>query len=235
MANVLVAGVYLADRPTWVTAIVPALSATTQHRVTQRWIALSRGPVGVFSVPQTVLSVCAPAPKFDLLNRVLEDADAFDWVIIADDDVVISENWLDCYLALAGRFDFALSQPARTGDSFIDHHIVAQAPGLLARRTRFVEIGPVFCIRRNAVPLLLPFEKDVGMGWGLDYVWPVRLEEADMRLGIVDAAPVAHSLRKQVQFYEYTGASQPMMRLLTRVPHLTRSEACRVLEAYPDA
>src|SRR5262245_62272256 len=108
MAKVLVAGVYLADVPTWVTDIVPALSATTQHSVTQRWIALWRGPAGTSCVPHTVLSVQGPAPKFDLLNRVLEDADAFDWVIIADDEVVISENWLDCYFTLAGRFGFAV-------------------------------------------------------------------------------------------------------------------------------
>lgn len=235
MARVLVAGVYLADLPTWVTDMVPALSAATQHRVTQRWIALWRGPVSTCSVPHTVLSVQGPVPKFDLLNRVLEDADAFDWVIIADDDVVISENWLDSYLALAGRFDFALSQPARTRDSFIDHQIVAQAPGLLARRTRFVEIGPVFCIRRDAVPLLVPFEADIGMGWGLDFIWPMRLEQAGMRLGIVDAAPVAHSLRKQVQSYAHTEPRGAMARLLDRVPHLARSEAFRVLEAYPDA
>src|SRR5882724_4722741 len=229
MARVLVAGVYLADLPTWVTDIVPALSAATQHIVTQRWIALWRGPANTVSVPHTVLSVGAPASKFDLLNRVLEDADGFDWVIIADDDVVIPENWLDPYLALADRFSFALSQPAQTRDSFAAHHIVVQAPGLLARRTRFVEIGPVFCIRRDAVPLLLPFEADVGMGWGLDLIWPMRLEQAGMRLGIVDAAPVAHSLRKQVQSYAHTEPRQVMLRLLERVPHLPRSEAFRVL------
>jgi hypothetical protein len=235
MAKVLVAGVYLADIPTWVTDIVPALSAAMHHSVTQRWIALWRGPVGSCSVPHTVLSVQGPAPKFELLNRVLEDADAFDWVIIADDDVIIPANWVDSYLALADRFDFALSQPARTRDSFIDHQIVAQAPGLLARRTRFVEIGPVFCIRRDALPLLVPFETDIGMGWGLDFIWPIRLEKSGKRIGIVDATPVAHSLREQVQLYEHTEAHQARLRLLDRVPHLSRPEAFRVLESYPDA
>jgi len=235
MAKVLVAGVYLADVPTWVTDIVPTLSATTQHSVTQRWIALWRGPVGIRPVPDTVLSIQGPAPKFELLNQVLQDADAFDWVIVADDDVIIPASWLDSYLALVDRFDFALSQPARTRDSFIDHRIVAQAPGLLARRTRFVEIGPVFCIRRDALPLLVPFETDVGMGWGLDFIWPMRLEKSGMRIGIVDAAPVAHSLRKQVQLYEHSEAHQARLRLLDRVPHLSRSEAFRVLESYPDA
>src|SRR5262245_9345393 len=123
MARVLVAGVYLADVPTWVADIVRALSAPTEHTVTQRWIALWRGPVGTCLVPDTVLSIQGPTPKFDLLNRVLQDADAFDWIIIADDDVVIPDKWLDFFLTLAGRFDFALSQPARTRDSFIDHHI----------------------------------------------------------------------------------------------------------------
>jgi hypothetical protein len=235
MARVLVAGVYLADRPTWVADVVPALSAAIQHRVTQRWVALWRGPVGPCLVPHTVLAAQAPASKFELLNRVLEDADAFDWVIIADDDVVICENWLDSYLAIASRFNFALSQPARTRNSFIDHPIVAQAPGLLARRTRFVEIGPVFCMRRDAVPLLVPFEADAGMGWGLDFIWPMRLEKEGMRLGIVDAAPVAHSLRKQVQLYAHTQPHRTMSRLFNRVPHLARSEAFQVLEAYPDA
>ena len=235
MTRVLVAGVYLADRPTLVKDIVSALTAATQHSVTQRWIALWDGPVGPCLAPNTVISVQGPLTKFELLNRVLKDVDAFDWVIIADDDVVIREAWLDSYLDLVGCFDFALSQPAQTRNSFISHAIVAQAPGLLARRTRFVEIGPVFCIRRDAVPLLIPFEADVGMGWGLDFIWPMRLEQAGKRIGIVDAAPVAHSLRTPGQFYAYAEPHRLMARLLDRIPHLAPSEAFRVLEAYTDA
>lgn len=234
LPRVLIVGVYLADGPSWVEGVASSLARCRGHAVTQRWTALWSGPPGVPQLPQTVGSARMPAAKFDLLNRMLGDADAFDWVIVVDDDILVPEGWLDRFLDLAARFDFALSQPARTPDSYIDHPIVARAGGLLARRTRFVEIGPVFCIRRDALPLLVPFEAEAGMGWGLDFLWPVRLEAAGKRLGIVDGAPVAHALRPPAHHYAGALAARQMERLLGVTGHLSRAEAFTVLEAHAE-
>jgi len=232
MALILAAGIYLADRPNTAPAVMQALASSTRHRVTQRWLALAPGGTGRVDLPHTVAVTHDQAPKFTLLDRLTADAAGFDWVLLCDDDIEVGDGFVDGLIAAAERFDFALAQPARTTDSFIDHPIVAAIPGLAARQTRFVEIGPVLCIRRDAVPLLLPFGAECGMGWGLDFIWPVRLEAAGLRLGIIDSVPVAHRLRPPVTGYTHAAANAAMERLLATEPHLPRDVAFTTLAEY---
>lgn len=231
MATILVGGVYLTDKPSTVDDAVEAFSASTAHQVVQRWIALGAAPAR--DVPHTVRHVARRTPKYNLLNSLFEDAGLHDWVVACDDDVEFPEDFVDRFFALAERHDFALCQPARTKESYIDHRITAQIDGLAARRTRFVEIGPVTVIRRDAVPLLLPFSDTEGMGWGLDFVWPAILEAHGLKLGIIDAVPVHHRLRPSVVNYSYDDAARHMDEMVGAVPHLPRAEAYRVLETYP--
>ncbi len=127
--------------------------------------------------------------------------------------------------------DLALSQPARTADSYIDHYFVMQMPGIKGRTTRFVEIGPLVCVRSDAYSLIFPFG-EVGMGWGLDFIWPQLIEQAGLRMGIVDAVPVAHRLRKPVSHYSHAQADQEQQNLLRNRQHLSREEAFIVREIY---
>ena len=232
MSSVLVAGIYLADQPHAAGHILYELVGSGAHRVTQRWTALAPGGEGHCDLPCTVSIEVTPASKFALIDTMIEDADSFDWVLICDDDVELPPGFLEEFLAVAERCDFALAQPARTADSYIDHSIVMRMTGVAARRTRFVEIGPLVAIRRDAVPLLLPFGEECGMGWGLDYIWPCIIERAGLRMGIIDAAPVTHRMRKPVTNYNHEGASRAMFQLLAAHPHLPRDQAFTVLEAY---
>jgi hypothetical protein len=141
---------------------------------------------------------------------------------------------VDRYLALVERHDLALAQPARTHESYIDHAIVERLDGLAARQTRFVEIGPLFSIRADAASRLLPFDEASAMGWGYDFVWPVVIEGAGLRMGIVDATPVAHDLRKPVANYDYSTARGQMEAFLAAHPHLSKAEAFSIVEAYED-
>jgi hypothetical protein len=232
MARILVAGVYMANKPNTAAHLVHQLASSTQHDVCQRWIALAPGGVGRFDLPCTYKVVTASTPKFSLLDQLTEDALDFDWVLLCDDDVEVGPGFLDTLISLSAKHDFALSQPARTPDSFTDHPIVQVIPGLTARRTRFVEIGPVICIRSDAVGALLPFGSEVGMGWGLDFVWPAKLEQRGLRMGILDAVPVAHRIRRPATGYDTRAAHLSMADLLARHPHLSKSEAFTVLEAF---
>lgn len=231
---VLVTGVYLADRENTAPAIVREMGRSERWRVEQRWIALGKS-----AVPEPLAAVTAwreeqPQPKFVLLNRLLAglDLDRHSHVIVCDDDIELPEGFLDRYLALVSRHDLALAQPARTHDSYIDHRIVEQLDGLDARTTRFVEIGPLFSMRRDAVRHLVPFSEESPMGWGYDFVWPVVMANAGLRMGIVDATPVAHRLRKPVAHYDHGSASRAMQAFLAARPHLARHEAFAILEAY---
>lgn len=155
------------------------------------------------------------------------------YVIVTDDDIELGEGFVDGFLRLTEKYRLALSQPARTHDSYIDHFFVAQLLGVEARITRFVEIGPLFAIGRDLYPLLLPFDEKAPMGWGLDFVWPVQLDSVGHRLGIVDATPVKHALRKPVALYDYEETRSGMESFLRSRPHIARTDAFIALETFP--
>jgi hypothetical protein len=114
------------------------------------------------------------------------------WTIVIDHDVILPPRFLDRFLAASERFGFVLCQPALTLNSFGSHPVTRRRPGVVARETRFVEIGPVTAFREEAGGVLLPFPHDAGMGWGLDRHWPAVAAAHGWSLGIVDATPVGH-------------------------------------------
>ncbi len=229
--RILCVGVYLADKEHTARHVADVLSRSQTVVVQQRWTALALNG-GKTDIPDTVAVVEKATPKCVLINRMLHGFDDYDWVMLCDDDVELAEGFADSMIAVADHFDLALFQPARTQDSYIDHPFVGQIPGLLARQTRFVEIGPVVCMRADAAKLLLPFASDCEMGWGLDFVWPARIEAAGLRMGIVDAAPVAHRIRAPVTGYNYEAACAEQRRIMAAEPSLTTADAFHILEVF---
>ncbi|SFH51521.1 hypothetical protein SAMN05216299_11820 [Nitrosospira sp. Nsp14] len=232
--RVLVAGVYLSDKKNLAPHISRTLADSKDWAVEQRWISLGESPPDPDIAPYTARVVDKPSPKFFLLNQLLKQIDLrdFEYLIVSDDDIQLPEGFLDRYLALVLRHDFALAQPARTHDSYIDHRFVEQLDGIDARRTRFVEIGPLFSLHRAAYDYFLPFDEASPMGWGNDFVWPVLAEKHNLKMGIVDAAPVAHNLRKPVAYYNYGTNADAMRNYLAARPHLSRKDAFFILESY---
>jgi hypothetical protein len=232
--SVLAVGVYLSERENNAVEISRELARSRDWRVEQRWIALGNAPVPEPLAAVTTAVVRARTGKFTLVNRLVPEADLgrHDFVLVCDDDIALPEGFVDRYLALVRRYDLALAQPARTHDSYVENWIVEQLDGLVARRTRFVEIGPLFSIRRDAARILMPFDEAAPMGWGYDVAWPVAVERAGLRMGIVDATPVAHKMRKTVSLYDVHETAFEMRRYLARTPHLTPHEAFSIVEAY---
>ncbi len=229
--RVLVLGIYL---PTQLHNAIDEsriLRAATTCTVTQRWIALG-GKTAIDLADVTAASINEPTPKFELLNRLIaaNDIDAYDYLVIVDDDIVMPERFLDAFIDLQQRARFALAQPARTNDSYYDHPIVAQQRGVLARQTMFVEIGPVTSIHRSLFDAILPFDLTSAMGWGYENVWSYRVRERGLRMGIIDAVPVSHSLRKPVANYSWDIANQDRHALLAKHPHLPLDQCFRVLD-----
>jgi hypothetical protein len=232
--SVMIVGVYLLDKPSHICQITGELGRSSRWEVEQRWVGLGTAPIPEEIAGVTVRKVIPPAMKFSLLNQLLAETniDAFEFVIVCDDDINFPENFLDRYLHLVMRYDFALAQPARTHDSFIDHPFVEQLDGLVARWTRFVEIGPLFSVHRRAFPLIFPFDEASPMGWGYDFFWPQIIGNAGLKMGIVDAVPIAHSLRKPVLYYQHEKASDEMGEFLARRPRLSPDEAFFIIESY---
>jgi SAM-dependent methyltransferase len=232
--SVLVIGVYLLDKSSHICRIRSQIDKSSRWEVKQRWIGLGTGAVPGKLADVTVRKVNPPAMKFTLLNQLLSETniDPFEFVVVCDDDIALPESFLDRYLELVMRYDFALAQPARTHDSFIDHPFVEQLDGLLARRTRFVEIGPLFSVHKRAFPLIFPFDEASPMGWGYDFFWPTVVAKANLKMGIIDSVPVTHSLRKPVSYYQHETASREKDGFLKYRPHLSPDEAFFIVDSY---
>jgi hypothetical protein len=241
--SILILGIYLLDKPSYICPIKSDLSRSTRWEVEQRWIGLGTSPIPEEVGDVTLRKVIPPAMKFPLLNQLLAEAklDRFEFVLVCDDDIVLPDNFLDRYLDSVSQYDFALAQPARTHDSFspqmiVDgfsgHPFVEQLDGLLARQTRFVEIGPIFSVHQKAFELIFPFDEASPMGWGYDFVWPRIMTDAGLKIGIIDAVPIAHSMRKSGFYYQHEKARAEMKQFLAQRPHLTPDEAFFIVESY---
>ena len=88
-------------------------------------------------------------------------------------------------------------------------------------------------LRCDTFSFLLPFDQSAPMGWGLDFVWPRQLEARGLRLGIIDAVPLRHSLRKPVAHYDYDDTNQAMSAFLSSHEHVERQKAFVALESFP--
>jgi hypothetical protein len=234
LPRVLVLGIYLADRLNTAQALVHAYGSATEWDVTQRWIALGQQTDASRLEDVTVAVLDRRLPKFTLLNQELSKAcvDDFEFILVSDDDIELPPSFLDSYLRLVERHDFALAQPARAHGSYVDHPFVEQLDGIRARRTNYVEIGPLLSMRQDAARLMLPFDTSSPMGWGYDFVWPRLLGAAGLKLGIVDATPVEHAIRKPVEEYAWDEADRQRRDYLAARPHARSEEAFVIVESY---
>ena len=140
--RVLIVGVYLTFADSAIVPIVDELRRSREWRVDQRWIAI--GPeVNNAVADVTVRRQEGRAPKFELMNDLLQTVDStqYEFVIVCDDDITLPAGFVDRYLALVQRYDFALAQPARTHDSFIDHFFVEQLDGLAPGAPEDLSLG----------------------------------------------------------------------------------------------
>jgi hypothetical protein len=172
-----------------------------------------------------------PGGKFENLSSLLTDQEPADWTIVVDDDVCLPRHFLDGFIALAEAFEFQLAQPAQTLASHAAWASARRVPFSIARRTNFVEIGPVTAFSRKAAAKLLPFPL-LKMGWGLDLHWGALAEEHGWKLGVIDALPVRHEERPVGGAYSSADATAEAQRFLAGKPYVQAADAGKTLEEY---
>lgn len=233
--SVLVLGVYLSDRENAIEHIVHTLAESKQFIVDQKWISLLGAPPSSEVALVTVRRRFGRMAKFTLLNYLLATTAwrLYDYVILCDDDILLPNGFIDRFISFQKQFNFALAQPARTHNSYIDHPITEQVDSMLARETRFVEIGPLTSIRADMMRIIAPFDETAPMGWGLDFVWPYIASEHNLKLGIIDATPVDHSMRAPVTAYDGTSTRHRMQHYLNSHRHLSKEEAFTTIIQHP--
>lgn len=218
--NILVVGVVLSDRKNYFSHIVECFNNST-HNVTQSWVSLF-GNLECSCPNVSILNFDKPTARNKLLNTLISQFNLsdFDYIVVCDDDIKLSKNFLDNYMYIQSKLDFCLAQPARTIFSYISHPITKRNSQLFARETRFVEIGPLFSVHKDIFKYVFPLDEAAAMGWGLDYVWPELVKALNKKMGIIDATPVDHSLRDTANSYSKDIAQNEMVEYLQKNEHI---------------
>jgi len=180
---VLLVGIYRARNAVRVREIVqPALD----EGWTVAWWALDE----VVDDLAGITAGCGPGAKLPLVNEIVREKGRSEWLVVSDDDLVFDRGDVVELVSFCERAGLDLAQPART-DPFVDHGITRARKLSVARRTSFVEIGPVFAVGPGWRERITPFPEERGMGWGLELEWH-ELHREGCALGIVDAVRVRH-------------------------------------------
>lgn len=224
-ATVLVAGVYRPDGVEDMTTAVRGLQRS-KHRV--RFALGATGPA-VAALAAETSEERMEGGKFANLNRLLaKSGDLPDWLLLVDDDVALPAAFLDRMIGVAEALQLDLCQPALTWHSHGAWRVTRQRASL-ARRTRFVEIGPVTLLRHEVAEAVTPFS-EAGMGWGQCLHWGALAKERGWSLGIVDALPIRHERRPTASAYGETEALEAAREYLDSHDHLSFAEADTTLE-----
>lgn len=231
--NILVLGVVLADRKNHYLHITSTLSSC-QHNVVQAWAVLNAEKELKSNKKITLHYYNDFVDRSKLINELYLSSisDRYDYIVIVDDDIRLPKYFLDYFIEMQCRYDFALAQPARTENSVISHEITRRKERVVARETNFVEIGPLVSVRHDIKDVIFPMDESFPMSWGLDYLWASKLVKQRKRLGIIDATPVAHTLRQTASSYSLEKTLALMNSKLEAYPDIDTSENFLVIEEF---
>jgi hypothetical protein len=171
--------------------------------------------------------------RFENFNALLADnpPDPFDWLVLVDDDVALPDGFLDSFLFLAERFQLRLAQPAHQQRSHAGWQVTRRRPASVVRETSFVEIGPLVAFAHVTFDALLPFPP-LRFGWGLDAHWGAIAQQRGWRIGIVDATPIRHHMRRTASSYSSQDAVDEARRFLADRPYVSAADAQRTLVTH---
>jgi hypothetical protein len=172
-------------------------------------IAASRHAVELAFAPM------GDAGKFDNINKALSGKrlSRYDWLLIVDDDIALPTGFLDLLIGEAVRRGFKMAQPAHRFLSYSTYKVTERHWASVARRTGFVECGPVSLLHRDTFADLVPFPSS-RWSWGLDLYWAELARQRGWPIGVIDAVPIRH-LRPVAGSYDVGAATEEATRFLT--------------------
>ena len=145
---------------------------------------------------QCVLVEQAVGPKWPplhaLITRHADLIGRYRYVMLPDDDLLMSAPDVSRFFDLCVRHNFAIAQPSLDFESFFSHAITVKRPFLSFRATDFVEVMTP-CFRRDILAEVLPTFLESTSGWGLDDMWHRLFAGRDERFAIVDEVSVTHT------------------------------------------
>lgn len=175
--RILVVGVAHPKRPGEMESVVEELR-NSRHDVTASIVTMQEG-----------------LGKFQNISRAIaqleEPMSTFDWVIVTDDDIGLERGFLDRFIGLVEHSRLAMAQPAHRFFSYTTFSITQRRWNSLARRTRFIEVGPLSAIRRDTLADLFPAPES-RWDWGLDVYWAQIADRKGWPIGVIDGTPIEH-------------------------------------------
>jgi len=129
---------------------------------------------------------------YNLLNNLGDFFFKYDAVCFIADDIYTNACTISKMFDLFSAHDLWLAQPALTRDSFFSHYITLENPLYILRYTNFVEIMvPIF----SSYALKMCWETfgKVKSGWGLDFLWPILLDNPTNKISVLDSVSVKHT------------------------------------------
>jgi hypothetical protein len=134
----------------------------------------------------------------------------YEFIMVADDDLIFQFGNLSQLFAIAARYQFSVSQPAFSSDGRISHEIT-RWPGIgsYIRIVNFVEITvPLF--RADLLQAFLAVYDGVLVGWGIDWWFcQVLKSESSYRFAVLDEVVVVNP-----HDHQRRGAQREIVKLL---------------------
>ena len=139
--------------------------------------------------------------KWPAISKFIKDnvklISQYDFVMLPDDDLLITKSKLNKLFDQLNVDKPALSQPSLSYESYYSHFLTLKFPGLYARETSFVEImTPIFHI--EALNSLLWTFSLNSSGWGLEPLWfkiinSTKYSKCKSKLIIYDNISITHT------------------------------------------
>lgn len=174
-----------------------------------------------------------PRGKMANINAAIApfDLDAFDWLLVVDDDIDFEPGFLDLLLGEAAYRGFRLAMPAHRQLSFASFLLTRRCSTSAARRTGFVEVGPVTLFHRSVFRDIIPFPEHK-WAWGIDVHWAHLAARWDWPIGVVDVTVIRH-LRPVAATYPMGEAIDEARAFLgARGEDMPREALLRTLHRY---
>jgi hypothetical protein len=142
--------------------------------------------------------------KFKLVNEFYQKYPAtleeYKYTMIMDDDLDISPNKIDLFFKINQKYNFDLSQPALTSDSYRTYLGTLRLKYAIYHKTNAVEVmAPCFSKRFLQMTIEDIKASKYGYGWGLENLWDKKYNTGNGnsifggQIGIIDDTPMKHT------------------------------------------
>ena len=134
--------------------------------------------------------------KFDGLHGLFTSRSdllqTYDYIWIADDDIVTSSETIDRLFHTMRQHDLLIAQPALSTDSYFYFPLTLEFPAFELRYSNVVE-AMVPCFRSDYLRQIVPLFAGLRYGWGLDYIWTRLMSDPIGRAAVIDGCVVRHT------------------------------------------